>query len=76
METTTVRVRQETKALLVGLKIHPRETPDQVIFRLAHLAYDDENVSAEELRKIVAGIQGIRSGRARSLDTVTREPGI
>ena len=75
METTTVRVRQETKDLLVGLKIHPRETLDQVIFRLAHLAYDDENVSAEELRKMEAGIQDIRSGRTRSLDEVARELG-
>ena len=40
-EVTTVRVRAETKALLDDLKLFPRETYDDVVKRLAEMAYDD-----------------------------------
>jgi hypothetical protein len=34
-ETTTIQLRFETKEMLDKLKVHPRETYDDVIVRLA-----------------------------------------
>ena len=39
---TTIRMSGETKALLDGLKQNPRETYDDVVRRLAQMAYDHE----------------------------------
>ena len=47
---TTVRISLGTKAVLDDLKIHKKESYDEVIGRLSHLAYDDEPMTDEELQ--------------------------
>ena len=42
---TTVQLRPETKEKLDDLNLHPRETFDELIDRLADAAYDDELLS-------------------------------
>jgi len=75
VSTTTVQLRSETKAKLDDLKIHPRETYDELISRLADAAYDDEPLSEEEIEAIRRSEEDIRAGRFRSLREVMRDLG-
>ena len=75
MATTTVQLRSETKAKLDDLKIHPRETYDELISRLADAAYDDEPLSKDEIEAIRRSEEDIRAGRVRSLREVMRDLG-
>jgi len=72
---TTVQLRQETKEKLNGLKLHPRETYDELIDRLADSAYDDEPLSDEEIDDIRASENDIKSGRIRSLHDILKDLG-
>jgi hypothetical protein len=72
---TTVRMKAETKAILDDLKIHPRETYDDVVRRLAGLAYDEEPLTSEELDAIRESEEDIRAGRVQSFDEVLEELG-
>jgi hypothetical protein len=75
MAMTTVQVRPETKEKLNGLKLHPRETYDELIDRLADAAYDDESLSDEELEDIRASESDIKAGRVRSLREIMKDLG-
>lgn len=75
MTMTTVQVRSETKEKLNGLKLHPRETYDELIDRLADAAYDDEPLSAEELDDIKASENDIKAGRVRNLRDIMKDIG-
>jgi predicted transcriptional regulator len=74
-EVTTVRMKDETKALLDDLKLFPRETYDDVVKRLAEAAYDDEPMTAEEIKAMEEGIADIKEGRVRSLRDVMKDLG-
>jgi hypothetical protein len=75
MAMTTVQVRPETKEKLNGLKLHPRETYDELIDRLADAAYDDESLSDEEREDIGVSENDIKAGRVRSLREIMRDLG-
>ena len=75
MTMTTVQVRPETKEKLNGLKLHPRETYDELIDRLADAAYDDEPLSLEEIGDIRESEKEIKAGRVRSLREIMRDLG-
>jgi hypothetical protein len=69
----TVKLRLETKARLAALKVHPRETYDDVIARLAEMAVDREPVDedlAEQLRRSDADVG---AGRLVDLDAVCED---
>jgi hypothetical protein len=74
-EVTTVRMRAETKALLDNLKLFPRETYDDVVKRLAEMAYDDKPLTKEELESIQESEEDIKAGRRYSLEEVMKELG-
>jgi len=66
----TVKLTPGTKARLQSLKIHPRETYEDVIRRLTDLAIDREPVDedlAEQLRQSDADVA---AGRLVDFDTV------
>ena len=75
MAMTTVQLRPETKEKLNALKLHPRETYDELIDRLADAAFDDEPVSEEEMRDIQESEKDIKDGRVRSLREIMRDLG-
>jgi predicted transcriptional regulator len=75
MAMTSVQLRPETKAKLDTLKLHPRETYDELIDRLADAAYDDEPLSEEELEDIRASEKDIDAGRVRSLRDIMKDLG-
>jgi predicted transcriptional regulator len=75
MAMTTVQLRPETKEKLDNLKIHPRETYDELIDRLADAAYDDEELSDEEIAGIKESEGDIKAGRVRSLRDIMKDLG-
>ncbi len=75
MAKTTVQLRPETKDKLDNLKLHPRETYDDLINRLADTAYDDESLSDEEIEDIRASEKDISAGRIRSLRDIMKDLG-
>lgn len=75
MAKTTVQLRPETKDKLDNLKLHPRETYDDLINRLADAAYDDESLSDEEIEDIRASEKDIQAGRIRSLRDIMKDLG-
>jgi predicted transcriptional regulator len=75
MAMTTVQLRPETKEKLDGLKIHPRETYDELIDRLADAAYDDEDLSVDEIAAFKESESDIRAGRVRSLREIMKDLG-
>ena len=72
---TTVRISLGTKAVLDDLKIHKKESYDEVIGRLSHLAYDDEPMTDEELLALKEGLEDFRAGRTRSLEEIMKDLG-
>jgi predicted transcriptional regulator len=75
MAMTTVQLRPETKEKLDNLKIHPRETYDELIDRLADAAYDDEELSDEEIAGMKESEEDIKAGRVRSLRDIMKDLG-
>ena len=75
MAMTTVQLRSETKKKLDDLKIHPRETYDELISRLADAAYGAEPLSDEEITGIGASEKDIQAGRVRTLREIMRDLG-
>jgi predicted transcriptional regulator len=76
MTTTTVQLQSETKKILDDLKLNPRETYDDVVRRLAAMAYDDDPLTEEEIAGIAASVEDIRKGRFQTLKQVRDELGI
>lgn len=75
MAMTTVQLRKETKEKLNALKIHPRETYDELIDRLADAAYDEEPLSPDEIEDIRESEGDIGSGRVRNLRDILKDLG-
>ena len=75
MGSTTIQVGTDTKEKLNGLKIHPRETYDDLINRLVDAAYDDEPLSDEERDDIRASERDITAGRVRDLKEIMKALG-
>jgi hypothetical protein len=73
---TTIRVTHQTKALLDTLKHHSKESYEDVIERLATMAYDDEPLSSEEIEDMKASLDDIKAGRVKTLGTIRKELGI
>ena len=73
---SVVRVGERTKERLDRLKLHPRETYDDVIARLTDMAIDDEPLSDESLEHLRRSDEDIRAGRTRRLADIARELGI
>ncbi|MCX6698491.1 MAG: hypothetical protein NTV68_00970, partial [Methanomicrobiales archaeon] len=71
----TVRISLRTKAVLDDLKIHPKESYDDVIGRLSHLAYDNEPITDEELQALREGLDDIKTGQTRSLEEIMKDLG-
>jgi predicted CopG family antitoxin len=73
---TTIRISRQTKELLDDLKHHKKESYEDVIERLATMAFDDEPLSDEEIEDMKVSLEDIRAGRVRTLRTIRNELGI
>ncbi|WMT45520.1 MAG: antitoxin VapB family protein [Cuniculiplasma divulgatum] len=82
---TTVQIDNELKERLNRLKIHPRESYNDLISRLVD-SYSPEVASRESLietleilsdpemmRGIAQGLEDIKAGRVKTLDQISKE---
>ncbi len=82
---TTIQIDNELKERLNRLKIHPRESYNDLISRLID-SYSPEVASRESLvetieilsdpemmRGIARGLEDIKAGRAKTLDQISKE---
>jgi hypothetical protein len=72
----TIKLEASTKARLAGLRIHPRETFNDIVERLITMAVDDEPLSAEEEEELKEAVADVRAGKYRPLDDLLREHGL
>lgn len=76
METTTIQIRKTLKKKLEDLKIHPSETMDQLIERLADSKIDYEPLSEEEIKGIEKGLADIKAGKVYTLEQIKKKFGV
>ncbi len=76
MENTTIQIRKALKKKLDGLKIHPNETMDQLIERLADSSVDEEPLSREDIEGIEEGLADIKAGRFYTTKQLKKKLGI
>jgi predicted CopG family antitoxin len=72
-DTTTIVIRQETKARLDDLKRHPRESYNDVVDRLASMATDDEPLSDETLKRIEEALEDLKQGKYYTEEEIEAE---
>ncbi len=75
-ESTTIVIRKVLKRRLDEVKLHPRETYNEVIGRLLDMAVDDEPLSDETIKAIQEGLEDIKHGRTRTLEEIAEELGL
>ncbi|SDJ85118.1 DUF7557 family protein [Methanoculleus thermophilus] len=73
MTSTTIKIDVELRDRLNALKVHPRESYNEVIERLADMAVDEEPLSEETIRQIERSLEDIRAGRVYTLEEVMAE---
>ncbi len=60
---TTIQIDEKTKELLEKLKIHKRESFNEVIKNLVATKFDFEPISDEEIRDVEKSLDEIKAGR-------------
>ncbi|NLB01725.1 MAG: hypothetical protein GX837_12355 [Methanomicrobiales archaeon] len=73
MTSTTIKIDVELRDRLNALKVHPRESYNEVIERLAEMAIDEEPLSEETIRRIEQSLEDLRAGRIYTLEEVMTE---
>ncbi len=72
----TIKVSAGVKGRLDALKIHPRETYNDVIERLTSMAIDPDPLTDDELRGLEEARKDRREGRTYTHDQVLAELGL
>ncbi len=70
--TTTIQLSQEMKKVLEGMKIHPRETYEEVLERLLE---DLQELNEQTKKEIEQAIRDIRAGKYRTHQQLKDELG-
>ncbi len=70
--TTTIQLSQEMKKVLEGMKIHPRETYEEVLERLLE---DLQELNEQTKKEIEQAIRDIKAGRYRTHQQLKDELG-
>ena len=72
MATTTIQPSQEMKKVLEGMKIHPRETYEEVLERLLE---DLQELNEQTKKEIEQAIRDIKAGKYRTHQQLKDELG-
>ena len=72
----TIKVSTDVKGLLDSLKVHPRETYNDVIERLTRMAIDPEPLTDEEIEGLREAWEDVRAGRTYTHEQVLAELGL
>ena len=70
--TTTIQLSQDMKKVLEGMKLHPRETYEEVLERLLE---DLRELNEETKREIEQAIREIKAGKYRTHQQLKDELG-
>jgi len=73
MTSTTIKINTVLKDRLNTLKIHPRESYNEVIERLVAMAVDEETLSEETIRDLERSLEDLKAGRVYTLEEVMAE---
>jgi predicted transcriptional regulator len=72
MATTTIQLSQDMKKVLEGMKLHPRETYEEVLERLLE---DLQELDDQTKREIEQAIREIKAGKYRTHQQLKDELG-
>ncbi len=72
MATTTIQLSQDMKRVLEGMKLHPRETYEEVLERLLE---DLQELNEQTKKEIEQAIREIKAGRYRTHQQLKDELG-
>lgn len=72
-DKTSICIDKETKELLNGLKIVPKESYADVVKRLVKNAYSDEPYTEEDIKDLEIALQEIKEGLVYSHEEVWAE---
>ncbi len=72
MATTTIQLSQDMKKVLEGMKLHPRETYEEVLERLLE---DLQELNEQTKKEIEQAIRDIKAGRYRTHQQLKDELG-
>ena len=72
MATTTIQLSQEMKKALEGMKLHPRETYEEVLERLLE---DLQELNEQTKKEIEQAIRDIKAGKYRTHQQLKDELG-
>lgn len=73
---TTIQIEEKVKERLEKLKVHPKETFNQIIIRLIEYSEDDMVLSEETIKNIQEALEDIKSGRYYTHEEAKRKLGI
>lgn len=69
---TTIQIDKKVRDKLKQLKIHPRESYNNVIERLIELRTDEGELSEDTIRDIEKSLEDVRAGRTLSMNEVKK----
>ncbi len=70
--TTTIQLSQDMKKVLEGMKLHPRETYEEVLERLLE---DLQELNEQTKKEIEQAIRDVKAGRYRTHQQLKDELG-
>lgn len=76
MSTSTIQLKEETKANLDLQRLFPKESYDMVIQRILKSHMDDDQLSPETIADMEEGMADIKAGRVYTSEQVKKELGL
>jgi predicted transcriptional regulator len=74
---TTIQLEERIKNKLEAIKVHPRETYEEVIERLIRLSEEEEKgLSPQTIKNIEQALEDVKKGRVYSTKEVKKKLGI
>jgi predicted CopG family antitoxin len=72
--STTIKIKGKTRTKLENLKLHTKETYNDVIERL--MRTQDDEIDAQTIKNLRKSLDDIEKGRTHSLEQVEKELGL
>ena len=73
--STTIKIKDKTKATLESLKLYPKESYNDIIERLVRTARDDE-IDPQTIKNLRKSLDDVEKGKVYSLKQVEKELGL
>ena len=70
--STTIKIKDNTKAKLESFKLHTKESYNDIIERLMRTSHDDE-IDPQTIKNLRKSLNDIEKGKVYSLEQVEKE---